>query len=260
MARGLAVYLLAVSGALLWFMSPTATPLWEAIPPLGVIQFPWRMLALTGFTFSALAGLTVGCWPVEKMEQPGSLLVLGLVVLVGSAAYIGAPLQPVEPWREDGRAVFQFEREHPDMLGYTAWVKEPFQSSPMSKDYASEGYQERHGVSPSLERLAIIQGKGHVVSQVSRGSSFGGVVQIEQPAVVRIHIYYFPGWQVTLDGAPVPYRLSGPHGLIEVDVGVGEHRLKARMGPTPPRSWGAALSWLTILLLLGLVTWSQVRR
>jgi hypothetical protein len=258
--RGLALYLLGSSVALLWLMSPAAIPLWETIPPLGVVQFPWRLLALTGFSLCALAGLAVGYWAAEQAEQPSTLLALGLVVLLGSAAYIGAPLQPVEPWREDGRAVFQFEQEHPDMLGYTAWVQEPFQSSPMSKDYADAGYEEPHGVNQSLERLAILQGAGRVVRQESRGSSFGGVVQLDQPAVVRIHLYYFPGWQVTVDGVVVHHRPSGPQGLIEVDVPAGEHHLMARMGPTPPRRWGAAISWLTILLLLGLVAWSQLRQ
>ena len=49
-----------------------------------------------------------------------------LLVVFGGFAYVQADLQPVEPWREDGRAVFRFEEEHPDMIAYTEWVREPF--------------------------------------------------------------------------------------------------------------------------------------
>jgi hypothetical protein len=142
------------------------------------------------------------------------------------------------------------------MLGYTEWVQEPFKESPKSKDYAAEGYTEDQGRTDDLERFAVIQGAGRVLRNESRGSSFDAVVQIDEPAVVRIHAYHFPGWQVMVDGVPVVQRVSGPHGLMEVDVPVGEHRIEVRMGSTPPRRLGTAISWATMVVVLGLVAWS----
>ena len=257
-------YLIAITAALLFVMTPLAAPLWETVTALAVIQFPWRLLALAGFTVSGLGGL--GLWQLlhnlefgstQGQEMAGELLVFGLLAVFASTSYIGAPLQPIEPWREDGRAIFRFEEEHPDMIAYTKWVKEPFTQSPMTKDYQSASYQEAYGENDMLERLAIIAGRGQIESQYSRGSSAGGVVQADGPITVRVHLLYFPGWRAYIDGAPTTLRISDPHGLIEVDVPAGQHRLDVRMEATPVRRLGTAISWGALLVMLGLFWWAR---
>jgi hypothetical protein len=179
--------------------------------------------------------------------------------MLSSYPYIQATLVPVEPWREDGRAIFRFEEEHPDMIAYTQWVKEPFTTSPMTQEYASPNYVENYSDNGILTRLEILKGGGKVLSQYSRGSSGGGVVRVDGPATVRIHLYYFPGWQVRVDGQLVEARVSDPHGLIEVDVPAGEHHIDVRMGSTAPRRAGTITSWTTLVLLLGLWFWPSQR-
>jgi len=39
-------YLIVATIGLMWLMTPASAWLWEAIPPLAIIQFPWRLLAL----------------------------------------------------------------------------------------------------------------------------------------------------------------------------------------------------------------------
>jgi hypothetical protein len=145
------------------------------------------------------------------------------------------------------------------MIAYTQWVKEPFTTSPMTEEYASPDYVEDYSENGPLTKLAIIRGSGEILSQYSRGSSAGGVVRVDGPATVRIHLYYFPGWQVRVDGGLVEARVSDPHGLIEVDVPAGEHRIDARMGSTQPRRAGTLTSWITLVLLVGLWFWPSRR-
>ena len=181
------------------------------------------------------------------------------MALFAAYSYIGADLQPVEPWREDGRAIFRFEEEHPDMIAYTNWVEEPFVTSPMTEDYAADEYTDVHGANNTLSRLAVIQGRGDVLSVYSRGSSGGGVVRMDEPGVVRIHLFYFPGWQAYLDGSPVDHRLSNPSGLLEIDVPAGEHRIDVRMEATAARRIGTITSWLTLAVVMGLFFWPSRR-
>ncbi len=260
--RWLAVYLGGALLVLLFFMSPWAQPIWEAAPALSVIQFPWRLLALVALLVSALGGL--GLYQLllaaEGEAAPVGVLILGLLVILGSSAYVDANLQPVEPWREDGRAVYQFEREHPDMIAYTTWVQEkPFTASPMSQDYESPEYTESHGYTNSLTRLAITQGVGEILQHDSFGSRFGGIVRMVRAGTVRIHLYYFPGWEVLVNGKPALYRVAAPYGLIETDLPVGEHRIDVRMGWTPVRLVGAAVSGAVLFIVLVLLVW-PVRR
>ncbi len=265
----LIAYLVMATLIIMFLMMPASTQVWNAIPPLGLIQFPWRLLALTAFTTSALSGIVTSV--LLRYESPGmssiklqpaaGAFVIALLVVFSSYAYVQAELLPVEQWREDGRAVFRFEEEHPDMIAYTEWVTEPFTESPMSDDYRSPDYVEDYSEDGMLTRLAIVDGAGTIISQYSRGSSGGGVVQMETPGKVRIHEFYFPGWQASVDGNPVPIVISQPHGLLEVEVPAGQHRIDARMEATPIRLTGAVLSWAVLLLVVGLLVWSAwVRR
>ncbi len=267
--RWLAIYLGGATLALLFLMSPWALSLWEAVPALAVIQFPWRLLALVALLLCPLAGLVLHevvtleiAMPPQIAEEPAvGLLLLTMLVIMGSINYVGAKLEPIEPWREDGRAVYTFEREHPDMIAYTEWVRErPFSESPLSAAYAAADYQESHGYTTSLPRLAIVRGVGTVLSSYSRGSSFGGVVHVERPATVRVYLYYFPGWQVLVDGSPGLYHISEQYGLIDVDIPAGEHRIDVHMGTTAVRQIGMAVSGATLVPLLILLFWPNRRR
>lgn len=283
---------LAASGvALLIFMTPAAQPLWEALPTLSVIQFPWRLLVAAGFVLCALGGLLLGQLThaadlrARALVHSGSagaagiagagegtgaasgqglaggaVLLFALLAALGVAGYAEPALQPVEPWREDGRAIFRFEQEFPDMIVGTIWTQEPFTTSPMSAGYADAAYSEVHGRTNDLTRLAIVEGAGTVLRHDSAGSSFGGVVRMDEPGVVRIHLLDFPGWRVTVDGAPVSYRRAGPIGLLEVEVAAGEHTIEVRMGSTPARRIGTALSWAMLLVVLGIMLASWLRR
>ena len=257
-ARAEMGYLLVVGVGLLFVMSPLARPLWDAVPPLAVIQFPWRLLALSGFVFSALGGLAL--WNLLPSALPGvrpegGLVVMGALAMLASYPYIQANLSPIEPWREDGRAVYQFEREHPDMFGYTTWVTQPFTTTVLSAAYALPDYVEHHGDAPAQGRLEITAGEGSVVESYVGGSSAGGVVNMQTPGTVRINVYYFPGWMVSVDGQPVEPGIDPTFAALSIDLPAGEHRIDARFGETPVRSGAIVVSALTLALCLGLVVW-----
>ena len=257
-ARAEMRYLLVVGGGLLLIMSPLAQPLWEAIPPLAVIQFPWRLLALAGFVFSVLGGLAL--WnllpsPLPDPRAAGGLVVMSLLAMLAGYPFIQAQLAPVEPWREDGRAVYQFEREHPDMFGYTAWVTQPFTTTALSAAFAAPDYAENRGDAPTAGRLEIVAGQGQVLSNYVGGASAGGVVEMETDGAVRLNVYYFPGWAVTVDGRPTEARPDPEFGAIQLELAPGQHRIDARFGETPVRMATMLIATAALLVSVGLVLW-----
>lgn len=256
------LYLVTVGAGLLFLMAPLAQPLWDAVPFLAVIQFPWRLLALTGFVFSMLGGLTL--WNLLPSALPsvrpeGGLVVMGALAILVSYPYIQANLVPIEPWREDGRAVYQFERAHPDMFGYTTWVTQPFTTTVLSAAYASPDYVEHHGNAPAEGRLEITAGEGVVTESYVGGSSAGGVVTLATAGTVRVNVYYFPGWTVSVEGRPVEPGIDPIFGAISVDLPAGKHRIDARFGETPLRSAAMVVSAVALAFCLGLVLWTGRR-
>ncbi len=252
--RGLMGYLLVASLVVLALMTPGAETLWDAVPLLAVLQFPWRLLALTSFTLSALGGLAL--WQMARTDDGAfsgrhaerALLAIAFLVAWASYSYSqpGA-LQPVEPWREDGRAVMEFEQEHPDMIATTRWVDERPVTSPLTEQYQRDDFSL-----DALERLAVLSGEGEVLRHYSLGHAFGGEVMMATPGAVQIRLYEFPGWQVKVNGTPVAHRVSPPYGLIEVDVPAGRVQIDVWMGGTPARTTGAAISAATLTILVGL--------
>lgn len=258
--RSLPAFLLTATAVLLHLMTPGADWLWRSVSLLEVLQFPWRLLTLVIFVLSALSGLAM--WPVlDYVQGQGTArvteagpLVIAVAILLASAPYIRpASLEAVAPWREDGRAVFQFERQHPDMLGYTTLVEEQFTESPLTAQYAAALDQDAPFDPNQLARLDILAGDGVVTENYSRGHHFGGAVTMQSPGVVQIRLYAFPGWQVRLNGELVDHRVSPPYGLIEIDVPAGDHRIDVAMGTTPARTAGAVIAGLTLLVMLGML-------
>jgi hypothetical protein len=145
------------------------------------------------------------------------------------------------------------------MIAYTRWVQEAFTESPMTEEYRRAGTAGHFDATYALTRLAIVAGDGEILGHYSGGSSGGGTVNMHTPGAIQIHLYYFPGWKVTVNGLTVPVRPSPPHGLLEIDVPAGEHHIMARMGSTPPRAAGAVISWVTLAVLLASWGWSYWR-
>jgi hypothetical protein len=85
-------------------------------------------------------------------------------------------------------------------------------------------------------------------------------VNADGPVAVQFYTYDYPGWRVTIDGAPTPYRHEPPYGLITVDVPDGEHHVTLRMGSTPPRTVGSLISLAAALAIVVGLFWRRWSR
>ena len=57
--RALSLFFAAATLLLIFLMLPVSGPLWESLPLAALIQFPWRLLALTAVTLAILSGFAV---------------------------------------------------------------------------------------------------------------------------------------------------------------------------------------------------------
>jgi hypothetical protein len=62
--------------------------------------------------------------------------------------------------------------------------------------------------------------------------------------------FYYPGWQVHVDGQGVPITPSDPYGLITFDVPAGQHTIHLHFGRTPLRTAAALFSLTSLFTLL----------
>ena len=236
-------------------MSSSAETLWQILPIASLVQFPWRLLAVTAFMMAVVAGsFAAGLYsaatersapqPSIATSQSAPLYLLLLVVILGSFAYTVPQYTEVPDWAETPLAVINWDRASiADRVGMVAVTREQPQTSPMEQQYLS---------GEPLTPAGIISGQGTVEVVHHGGASDEVKVTATTPVTLQFYTYDYPGWQVTLDGRPHPHRFEDPHGLITVDLPAGEHAVRLSMGSTLPRTVGAILSGLALLTMLGL--------
>jgi hypothetical protein len=247
--RGTILFFLGLTLVIILAMLPLSLPLWRLLPVAALVQFPWRLLALTAFTLSVLAGAVVH--GAEEETEPGSatnpgLYVLLLAVILASFSYTLPEYTELSPRLETPAAPLDFELAHPDMVCMVTYTQEQPRSTPLVAQYlAGEPLVKAHALT-----------EGATVEMVRHG---GGseeiIVRSSQEATIQFYTYYFPGWRGYVDGQEVPIRPEEPYGLITLDVPAGEHQVKIRFGDTPIRVVGKVISLLSfglsLFLLLG---------
>lgn len=240
--RALIFAFAAATVLLIVLMLPISALLWRILPIASLIQFPWRLLALTAVTLALLSGLAVPSIPGAKLDA--RVMVMVLVAMLGSLAYTVPQYTPVPASAEGPQLTLEFEKKFPDMVGMTAWSKKQPSSSPLVVQYESGA--------PLVTAQALAPGAS--VEMIRAGGASDELwVRSPEGTALQFYTYYFPGWRVTLDGQRLPssaLRAEPPYGLLTVDMPPGEHRVLLRWADTPVRAMGKGLTLACLALSL----------
>ena len=248
--RALVLFFAGATLLVVVFMLPLSAPVWNLLPIASLIQFPWRLLAVTTVAMAILASaVVVQAKGIGQGTEPsrGHWGLLILVVVLASFTYTLPEYTPVPDLAEGPLLVLKFEREYPDMVGMTAWTQEQPSDSPLVEQYLAGG--------PLV--TAEAPAPGAQVEMIRTGGASDEMwVRSEGGTALRFYSYYFPGWRVYVDGERLPdseLRPETVYGLLTVDVPPGEHRVLLRWGDTPVRTVGKAVTVVCLLLALALI-------
>lgn len=257
--RTLIFFFSATTLLLLFFMLPVSAPLWDLLPIASLIQFPWRLLALTAVTLSVLSGFALSNSQSPEPERQESrnqepsyaidapVLILALVAVLGSFPYTLPEYTPIPESAEGPLLSIEFELEYTDMRGMTAWTQEMPPTSPLVEQYlAGESLVTAEVLAPDATLEMIRAG----------GASDEVRVRSPEGTALRFYTYYFPGWRVYVDGQRLSDSALRPetvYALLTVDIPAGEHHVLLRWGDTPLRLTGKILTVTCLLVAVGLV-------
>lgn len=234
-----AVLVLVPTAALAAFMIlPASRVVWEHVGLLSFLQFPWRFLAIAGFGLSFAAG-----WLAHAARDRGPVplaivVVVAVTAITTSWSWFRPSAMHVVPdtvlanEREIARGrhgLFDFLPRGVDLA--TLIAKPP--APPPPAVHAPSGVALRK------------------IERTSRRIAFEAEVPAPEPAMVRINSFDFPGWTLEVDGLRERFATSDdPLGRLHVEVAPGTHAVVARFENTPIRSFGNAVSLLSILAAL----------
>ncbi|NOX61138.1 MAG: hypothetical protein GXP42_04215 [Chloroflexi bacterium] len=243
----------------LFFTTAASRFLWDALPFMALIQFPFRLLALSSLGMAlAAAGLLAGLLPRLHRDAaiPATVLALAATIVLGSYAYARPQHTPIDQRDQSPVAVTDFEVAYPDMLGSTAFAPEgPPSDTPKKSAYLS---------GQPLPLAGVIAGQGKVESVRHGAGSEEVRVFASTPVTLQFYTYWYPGWRAFVNGRETTIRAEGPQGLITLDLPAGEHHVRIRFTNTPLRTVASLISIFTLILLLflwlrGLRGWTAKR-
>jgi hypothetical protein len=241
---------LATCGLLL-FSLPVSTLLWEKLPLIRFVQFPWRFVGRASLPLALLAGVVPSLIPSRARWAP--VLTACAIIILGLASFPWLyPRSCSYPSSPTIATVMDFERSSGltgvDPLGayLPRWVSQRPESSPMEAALR-EGVTPRRFDRDSMPAEATLLRESYGPNQAT--------IELDTPDSFQAiyHTFYFSGWTVRIDGERVPIDPLEGTGLISFLVPSGQHSITIRWELNPLRR-GAALLSLVGLVALVLVS------
>jgi hypothetical protein len=242
----------AIAGAAFVFLiTPQSAFLWDGIPYLRFIQFPWRLLGGVAFSFAFLVGMNA-LW-IDRLPNPlRQGVVAGVVAVVVLSS---APAFTVPEWTNrdfDTSITALHANEVAGIQRGTTFTDEyrprsvytlPTQNDRLLEDYA-DGYPvNKANVPDDITAEVLINNPLWLEWRVTSERDF----------TFEVLNFYWEGWTSYVNGVETPVRPSPTHGFITLDLPAGTHNVRVVLGPTPARLWGGVISGLSLLAMLALV-------
>jgi len=272
------IWLMLAAAAVYLFMAlPLSRQLWDALPLIDFLQFPWRFVGRAALPVAFLAGapfvwyerrLPADDRPQTTDRSRNKIVVRGLwsvAFLAAVALLIIEAIPNLYPrlCREEPFPTIQTVHAYEHATGlvgvdpegsyFPRTVQQRPTGSPLEADYAAGRAPQRFD--------ATALPAGATLSDVAY-DRFGVslIVETPQPFTARYLSFAFPGWSVRVDGEPVPIAPEEPSGLITFEVPAGTHTIKVAWGATPLRLALVGLSALAGIGAVGVAVWAGRRR
>ncbi|MGD1021352.1 MAG: 6-pyruvoyl-tetrahydropterin synthase-related protein [Candidatus Sulfotelmatobacter sp.] len=221
-------YLLAGwAGLCALLMLSISNPLWNVLPKLRFMQFPWRWMLCLGIPFTMLTAMGVRRW----WARAALYFAMLAVIAVGWQHFQA-------PWWDNKADLREMQDNMAtDGAGY-------------------EGVDEYTpaGADPSVvdkdARRVTVDGPAHAAIRVSEWGAERKqfTAEMSAPDQLALHLFNYPAWRVEVNGREVQAGSREGTGQMLIPVEMGENRVQIVFVRTWDRTVGAWISLLAIIL------------
>lgn len=260
-------------GATAFFMVlQLSKPVWELLPMVQKVQFPWRFGTVLTLSMAALLTLWLGAaGQLLSRTNVALLVIVGLVGLMEFVPivvkeYLTYPDWSREPsldWLEDQMApkgAFVKGMVGAAKVGsYTDFLPNGVDPGLLGDPVKSFITLRTLASAPEVD--VVKPASGMSLLQINHMTSRHLVlaVQSETPVTLQVRQFYFPGWVATVRGetTELKVRPSRPSGLIEVDVPAGRHDIDLVLKAGPAERSGRIISLISVIVFWA--GWARLR-
>jgi hypothetical protein len=269
-----AVFAAALGAAGVLVSLGVSKPLWEAVPPLRYVQFPWRFLILPAFGTAFLCGAAAAAWArgpgPRRAAGPGALAPAAAVAI--GALFAASSFEMIGFRKRIPLERITFGGDHTDMKERDAEeaAREP---TVLTREFIRRrtlhwfdhlppgGYP--YPPEPDLDRPKMeVGGRSGVLEVLEEGPlRYRARVRAAREATLRLHVHRFPGWEWKVDGvAAAPDRPPGRRPVMTVAIPDGDHLVEAAFVRTPARLAGDGVSLASLAGIAALAAAGLRRR
>jgi 6-pyruvoyl-tetrahydropterin synthase-like protein len=212
-------------------MFSVTNPLWDVLPKLRFMQFPWRWLLCLGIPFTLLTAMGVRRWTSRLALYLATLVVL---------AFVWQHFQP--PWWDKAADL----REMQDNIATGAGYEGTDEYTPVGADPSS--------VDKDALRVTV-DGPAHAAIRVSEWNVENKLFTAEMsaPENLVLRLFNYPAWRVEVNGRRVQAGAREGTGQMTVPVEAGANRVQIAFIRTWDRTAGGWTSGLALMLTLVLL-------
>jgi hypothetical protein len=228
-----------------WLTTASSRIIWDNVPLVEYVQFPWRLLGPAALCLAVLIAAAAELLPANR---GGSLLAAGaMALLVGGALFWLDPRYCPGMEAPTVASIADFERAT-NTIGTTAkgeYLPRTVETFP--KEAATTALAPS-SLPPST---TVAQQNTHPI-----GAEL--VITASQPFTAIYNGFDYPGWRVTVDGDSVPITPDEPYGRITFPVPKGRHTVSIRFGETGLRRASDYLSLACLASTIALMSKVQI--
>ncbi len=214
-----------------FLITPLSGWLWDVIPGVSYVQFPWRLLSAVIVLASFLAGSVVSDDLFKKKRKIQILMAAGAICIsiILGIKYAKAPFYHE---RADEhyltRSNFTDGTNSPGNLFNTKWLK----NVPEKKS----------------KKVEIIRGRGNIAiaKQATDGLLFS--VKTNENLLIQVNTAFFPGWVALVDNSST--EIINNSGIVNLVVPSGKHSVRIFLKNTVIQEISYMYFLFSILLII----------
>jgi hypothetical protein len=258
------IMMIAAAAVFLFMALPLSRAVWDNLPLIEFVQFPWRFVGRAALPVAFLAGVVFAHpvfaggagwrrWAWLAIPAAVALLILEAVPALYPRMCREEPFPTIVTVHDYERATGLVGVD-PEGSYFPRTVRERPTGSPLEADYRAGRPPERFD--------ATVLPPGVTLDAAYDGLAATARVTSPEAFTARYLSFDYPGWQVTIDGRPVATVPEDPSGLITFPVPAGTHDIRVDWTMTPLRLILSSLSVMALVLSgVALVTlWIQPQR
>lgn len=227
-----------------FLLTSLSEPIWQHLPELRFLQFPWRLLAILAAVLSLAVALALASAKIRVL--PAIVLSLALATLLAFPS-------------------FHFFRQHCSPENDVAASLARFRSNTgtvPSGEYTPTAANNRslNHTNPPYWLIPNLSGDSNAsapADQTPGSAPTGLTLHSPKPQILVLNLRDYPAWRVTLNQTVLALRLHRNDGLIAVPIPAGLDHIIITYSQTLDQILGDILSMLSGALLLWITRYNR---